>query len=352
MSSTTFHRFPDLPYELRHLIWKHSLRPTEGKSGLHYLAMSEPGNLNNMRDIPNLRFHLPSISSATSVDTRPRSAFLWDAGLWTACKESRQVIMKHFEMDYWIPERKEISREFQIWWHTAHKFLDDWYGPCPSYPFTATVHGDHECKLLVRPLVDVFCLTSSNLEIQSVLPLLHNCWSALIITHIAFEFDKSWFINLPAQLWDLLRERSPRGVVANLLKGFYELRNDEVPCRIYLIDRDSRWRAGPLDYGRRLAFYDCDQEFVQVDCEDKHLLEEYENLLEECDDDSEEYYSLLEECERTAVRFVDRLCMDYGSEFRYPYDVAYADLDPPWDSSNQLAPYLHVFTCTKNLVMK
>jgi hypothetical protein len=39
-----------------------------------------------------------------------RSFYLWDAGLWAACKESRHVIMEHFGVPRCEARRRKLVR--------------------------------------------------------------------------------------------------------------------------------------------------------------------------------------------------------------------------------------------------
>ncbi|CAI6070766.1 unnamed protein product [Clonostachys chloroleuca] len=42
-------------------------------------------------------------------DARNRSAYMWDAGLWATCRESRKVAMKAFKMGFWEARIRQIE---------------------------------------------------------------------------------------------------------------------------------------------------------------------------------------------------------------------------------------------------
>ncbi|KAI3579421.1 hypothetical protein IWW34DRAFT_913195 [Fusarium oxysporum f. sp. albedinis] len=73
---STFHPFSALPTELRLRVWKDVIRP----------------------DLPANR-HLDGIYNGSDFNI---STYLTDAGLWTACHESRLMMQKHFLQDPWL----------------------------------------------------------------------------------------------------------------------------------------------------------------------------------------------------------------------------------------------------------
>ena len=125
MSTETFHYFANLPYELRHQIWEMAVRPAG--SGMHHFSIFNPTKDEN--DSPPARFTLfvpfeLRGESNHTVAAAPRragtqksfswtqgnpSSYLWDKGLWTACKESRKVIITRFNILHW----NEIARDFR-----------------------------------------------------------------------------------------------------------------------------------------------------------------------------------------------------------------------------------------------
>ncbi|KAF5254868.1 hypothetical protein FANTH_364 [Fusarium anthophilum] len=93
MSPDTFHPFPNLPVEIRLQIWEDACFDWGcGRFGLHYIQLNEN-----------------------------RSAFLWHAGLWTACKESRDIVGKHWSSQGWNWKPLHIEAEDE--W--GRRFIDD-----------------------------------------------------------------------------------------------------------------------------------------------------------------------------------------------------------------------------------
>ncbi|CVL06615.1 uncharacterized protein FMAN_11774 [Fusarium mangiferae] len=95
MDTTTFHSFPRLPFELREQIWQDTclpLRPRERRRNIHYLYMDESRNI------------WPRDYDWKTDDPRSRCGYtwhtyIWHVGLWTACRESYDVVRK-FENHY------------------------------------------------------------------------------------------------------------------------------------------------------------------------------------------------------------------------------------------------------------
>jgi len=111
----TFHHFSLLPFELREQIWKFSVRPAI--PGVHVFGMYPRPSAGGGLAASFQAFHplalsclaaprcLPKASAFTpeSLTAEPRSwlrnnpsTYLIDSGLWSACKESRRVIMQAF----------------------------------------------------------------------------------------------------------------------------------------------------------------------------------------------------------------------------------------------------------------
>lgn len=98
----TFHYFSALPCELRLQIWELSVRPTQPNMvGIHYVSMTERPKEDNkaVNAVPRIGYG----------DARNRSAYMWDAGLWATCRESRKVAMKAFKMGSWEARIRQIE---------------------------------------------------------------------------------------------------------------------------------------------------------------------------------------------------------------------------------------------------
>ncbi|KAK3947802.1 hypothetical protein QBC32DRAFT_75306 [Pseudoneurospora amorphoporcata] len=102
---TEFHPFNRLPFELRDQIWKLLLRPLDGP-GAHFFYVKERGR--EEKDVDKFQQYDVCITPLRMVSPywlhtcvgdmpkRNRSMFMVDSALWTACKESRELMEKVF----------------------------------------------------------------------------------------------------------------------------------------------------------------------------------------------------------------------------------------------------------------
>ncbi|KAF6795434.1 hypothetical protein CSOJ01_13405 [Colletotrichum sojae] len=106
MAATTFHSFPDLPGELRNQIWDDAAnaRPANA-GGVHRFSIFYTGNIpsqlkNHTAATRENAFDTalgpPSAADAANPDpwNDPQSTYSIDAGLWTACRESRAAMLR------------------------------------------------------------------------------------------------------------------------------------------------------------------------------------------------------------------------------------------------------------------
>ncbi|UZP35082.1 hypothetical protein NXS19_002898 [Fusarium pseudograminearum] len=124
--------------------------------------------------------------------SRPNaSACLWDAGLSTACHESRLAFAEHHNLKGWreLREKPINTTETNLWYHQA-------------YPSTLVPHKrDNNWCLMTVPLFDIFCI-----NISSIKKLPKSLYSMKLLTpflstrtftireswNIAIKYDKSW----------------------------------------------------------------------------------------------------------------------------------------------------------------
>ncbi|KAH7141404.1 hypothetical protein B0J13DRAFT_637079 [Dactylonectria estremocensis] len=210
-----FHRFLELPWELREDIWRLTIRPA--CPGVHHFTIynnqvDEDASLNEMEDIvtthegyPSTRLaaprwgpraighHFLSQEHTASWTSNNPSTYLIDAGLWTACKESRFVIEHEFQSQIWDSdfrssctdlnvtfEGKELAREMAC-------FKEK--NPSKRRYFT------------VFTKQDIFYLQPHDLETldwkwtTSYYPELN--WSGFRnMSHVALDFDVTWALEL------------------------------------------------------------------------------------------------------------------------------------------------------------
>ncbi|ENH71930.1 hypothetical protein FOC1_g10002123 [Fusarium oxysporum f. sp. cubense race 1] len=97
-----FRYFKRLPIELRLKIWEAACLPsTDADHGLHYVTL----------DVVEEALKRPCEKSSEATNPN-KSAYLWDAGLWLACKESRSVIAKHLDFEGWLAFREQPIEDY------------------------------------------------------------------------------------------------------------------------------------------------------------------------------------------------------------------------------------------------
>ncbi|KAF5529390.1 tetracycline resistance [Fusarium napiforme] len=285
----TFHQFSRLPPEPRIKIWKYACLPcSDFEGGLHYVtvdAVDTYGSwsqdyIHPVIDDPNLEGHNYSYEGSRYVAMRalecPRgktgnspspanplnkSAYLWDAGLWLACKESREVVLEHLNFKEWLACRQQPLRRDQLAWYYK------------DFPSAIVPRNNNEkwCPL-VKPGSDIFCIDASNLaslpgsslEMMLLAPFLGTKKFTVVgYWNIAFKFDRSWNDNFPSSWDDLMgREDSVRSRVAMSL--FYQVPAVNDFPTLWLIDDNVRWIARSREKCSAV-WRDLEDEYVEID---------------------------------------------------------------------------------------
>ncbi|KAH0426089.1 hypothetical protein CcaCcLH18_10578 [Colletotrichum camelliae] len=230
MATASFHRFPDLPAELRLQIWE-LVACTAAQPRIHFMPIDEYTPEEFGRRLKPGGFDLYGSDQPHDVEIMPRterswvkdneSAYLIDTGMWTACKESASVLMEK--------RRKSQNTEFAT-------FRDGGYDSV----FDVDIHRD------------LFCFQLTNDADWNSgwdeLPF----WRTTITLrngadNIAVEFDSSWAVGVqPGMTADALNamqcEPGPRGFFLSILAAWREDSHSDEPL-IYLIDRSihRRW---------------------------------------------------------------------------------------------------------------
>ncbi|KAK7426998.1 hypothetical protein QQZ08_006425 [Neonectria magnoliae] len=311
--ASTFKRFPDLPYELRRKIWERATHPSGYDGGLHHffitasdsairntmanLVFLDPGRQERVREYRHPIAAVPKFSdlqNKSPLVTSNWSAYFWDAGLWTACLESRRVMKQHYNYQQIRRTQKAFLRYFRRVsaeiYHSAALLIEHW-----DVPLMATVpQTGGEWQLVVNTYRDVFCLTleswSRTIDWDKIVfdlyftpdfPL-HGC-----VRYIAMEFDDTWNINHPEDFIELLREDSPRGFLA---RGIHACTFEQADCFIWLIDRQTWPRKRTLD--EPTIFYDCKKVYIETDFKDMIW---YDMDDDECDQNAGVFYFILHE---------------------------------------------------------
>ncbi|KAH7198314.1 uncharacterized protein B0J16DRAFT_314620 [Fusarium flagelliforme] len=257
MTSKMFDLFPRLPTELRLKIWKEACRTiSPNEYGIQYIDFRRDGVA-----------PLPCNWSQASTEQSPRgtnsSAYLIDGGLWTACKESREVIVKHTYYDFWMEVQHEaISEKEPFRWYCHQENLSRW----EKVPIPATIDLEtvgQRWHMLAYPQQDIFCIKAKDWK-STRKELRKYQLSINIIEKVAFEFDQMWMQNLPKEFSTLTRERkSARGCWARRL---YDALGNNQPD-LWIIDKSAKWiRCSNQNYDT--IYHDCEGEYVEVKWKD------------------------------------------------------------------------------------
>ncbi|KAJ4007462.1 hypothetical protein NW752_007555 [Fusarium irregulare] len=262
MSLSVFHPFTRLPTEMRWKVWKAAcLESTRTSHGLQYIDVKYGW----AKPIPY---------------NQNRSAYLFGHGLWKACRESRQVLCQQWEFYGWLEIQKRAIDEDKCFKDYGppgkSRFHPDILG-VKEYPHPAIIDlcgCGEDCRMLVRPGRDIFCLKIENWE-RSLSPNIY--MSFLYITthtthtmqklrqHIpvkkfALEFDKSWIANLPSSMDSMSKEASARGYLAYLLE---ETSSGNMLGRdLWIIDKDAKWSRAVGEHDR--VYRDYDAEYIEA----------------------------------------------------------------------------------------
>ncbi|KAI0156428.1 hypothetical protein GGR57DRAFT_463410 [Xylariaceae sp. FL1272] len=221
MDSPTFHCFMDLPLELRLQIWETCLHPFEPSAQFFTIANADRDICaKNLYVTSNMKYNLAAPpcqkTGERSWSRNNLSAYMIDHGLWTACHESRGVILKH--------HKNRRQAQFK-----ALRASDYTVDMPPTLPTTLTgrfIEGDNERYFSFNPTDDLlsFDLVSFRCSIpftdvmlgfnakhialeyrsigidddlEPVVPLEYIDW--LDLTHLLLPFmpscPKLWFID-------------------------------------------------------------------------------------------------------------------------------------------------------------
>ncbi|CAJ0552328.1 Ff.00g063070.m01.CDS01 [Fusarium sp. VM40] len=287
-TSPTFHPFPKLPVEIRLSIWKYACFPrSQVDHGIQYVTVNIVDEDIDEDDLVVFDDNLEGYDDELAVESdedgyitltapkfpfdkpaelcRPNpSACLWEAGLLTACRESRLAVAEYHNLKGWREFREQPMNTTQT---------NEWYDQ--AYPSTLVPHkGDKKWCPMVVPHFDIFCIDTSCIR-----NLPKSLYSMKLLTpflstraftirenwNIALKYDSSWNTKLRPQDYRLKRENTPRGLLANWLDRF----KDEIYPKpsLWIIDDSVSWVAkGEQTYTP--VYRDCDGEYVQIDWED------------------------------------------------------------------------------------
>ncbi|EXA35763.1 hypothetical protein FOVG_12912 [Fusarium oxysporum f. sp. pisi HDV247] len=277
--ATTFHQFPLLPRELRDEIWYSAIRSHHQGVQIFQIHKSpsdeDNGHLStslidHLYDICVRRLGLPFMASDQSsslpmagehirpwyfgapleskcykgLDGSPdknMSTYMIDSGLWTACKESRRVIRKHFanpsNNPWGRPERGRVS-------HCSG-----------SNPFYFSIWPGSD--LFILQTDNFFDTNCSRMEAFPGTP--NSCpYPVESCCEIGIEYDSE--LTDSTQEHDLSRGSRDVSLTVGFLLKFLPKR------RLWLVDTNLKRKAGAFSShdSDTKQFYASDKKFVQV----------------------------------------------------------------------------------------
>ncbi|KAM0234718.1 hypothetical protein ACHAPO_006081 [Fusarium lateritium] len=267
MPLRTFYPFPRLPFELRQQVWEEACLPSGPlERGIQYLDLTVNGLVPSPCNWSQTSKQDPSGLSNVS-------AYLIDGGLWNACKESREVIIKHTHFDEWVQLQNRAIDEG----HAFNRYKAGWDSGKPAaHPATIEMKDTTgEWHMLAYPTRDVFCLNPDvsmsvprEIEDSLSIPFTRNPdeWlQSIPLDNIAFQFDQSWMVDCEMSYYDMKYEKSARGYWACLLDA--ALYRCEPRKSLWIIDKNAKWFEDSPN-GDRVVYGDFEGGYVEVNWDD------------------------------------------------------------------------------------
>ncbi|KAF4447869.1 hypothetical protein F53441_8674 [Fusarium austroafricanum] len=271
----SFPKFRALPREIREEIWKFATRPDE--PGVHYFSISRneqyshSKNLKNAvipkYEIPNIILSAPNwfIRSADHVryvgtERDPASwrvnnpsLYLFDSGLWTACKESRMVMRKHYRLSYWKEVRENTLKRSRR-------------APCShSEMMPELIHfRDKESRdqyAIIYPQRDIFVLQAETLDFTWMGLENHTLAAPSCgfggIDNLAIEYNQRW-------------ASCDKEFIGLMAKRLIDIASEAFSRRIWFVDYRIRRKILALTESQALSldlyvFHQQGRRFVRVD---------------------------------------------------------------------------------------
>lgn len=221
-----FHRFTLLPRELRDQIWDHALR--HNTPGVHFFSTHAPSRIDPAavedsmvvkpfeyqgrpaatphRGILTLSAPRHRCDGERSWSSRNDSTYMVDSGMWTACRESRDRMLRHFKPQetshYATFTHKEIRRLFTLTRKTSTTMKIQRDNGETQY-ITVNPSKDLVCFQPLKPLVPsslnmlmaFFGSTSSRDFFSPFIFKDSNNTSYKALQNIAVEFQPSWALH-------------------------------------------------------------------------------------------------------------------------------------------------------------
>ncbi|EWG48833.1 hypothetical protein FVEG_08493 [Fusarium verticillioides 7600] len=261
--ASVFHLFSALPTELRLLIWKDAIRPD--LPAAHILRLRDPGS--DILDRPRDSIHFPRLHKVHPLLSQPGdcaaipllnkyidgigndsysniSAYLIDAGLWTAYHESRLRMQKTFLFD---------PRRYRSWTWTGYYIS----GGAPLY---ITIRYNEDLVIIQPDKFDLECLDGERLS------LLYS------LKNIGIEYRPEWGIEL--------NEQDEGGDDALAYWNVFDFVGGRISgLTVWLIDHNLRRKMDAPPYVEKrirlahetdnISFYAADRKFSSIGLESK-----------------------------------------------------------------------------------
>jgi hypothetical protein len=240
-----FTLFSSFPYDIRELIWKQALRPhhSSGRKAIHRIKFTERTDKISVKGPiifsgkqPYFKYRAELFENSQRNNAVPRrSAYLYDAGMWTACKESRRIIAHHNgvllkESGPFIPEAYYGLSLYPQVDNRPQRLNELSLHPQPRDKVALmTARGssaETSFQFHVYPHKDVFIIDASDWRMtrhyHSLLyyyPFSPMLGLFNIPPQLAFEYSNTWITDLPRNWHLLVNEPSPRGLLLRILQG-------------------------------------------------------------------------------------------------------------------------------------
>lgn len=271
--ATTFDRFRELPRELRDQMWKFAIRTSQPGEHIFRICNTFKDRYTGARDLASRFRAFPKHRFAERLERRcfdridanfskkTVSTYLLDGGLWTACKESRLIMEKHFRSSEWDHWRRHRTRE----WHPTDT-PGGFDMPATGY-FSPSGGRPHLCTVL--PHQDLFVLQPACLEtlewdrINRDIPIGSTKKGFNGLEHIAIEYNTKW----AAQSRGATRYEELRPALLKLFvfSGFFGIFG-----KLWIIDHSLKQKKDASVFEENTsgvntnAFYASDRKFLEV----------------------------------------------------------------------------------------
>ncbi|KAG4292762.1 hypothetical protein FPRO06_12250 [Fusarium proliferatum] len=261
----SFKLFAELPKELRDAIWDYASqrnlagvqifelrtpKPTEdGETSDPMVSGTRPPR--QQLDAPSRSKCFPALDG--SPGTSNVSRYMADIGLWTACKESRDVMEKTAQRTEIILE-KQPKKDYYCFWDMEY---------LPEYNIPAIFRCSTSQQLLAQPYADLFVIQPSKIEDIN--------WSQ-VARDIRKQLEPSGF-RLPINI----------GIEWNVEWGIKDNYDDfdvlcqafrDIHAQLWIIDHNLKRRGdigkNKINSGTKV-FYACDRRLIEVYWENQPL---------------------------------------------------------------------------------